>query len=421
MPALGTLVAEPLYVLADTAIIGHVGTAQLAGLALASTVLLTLHSLLIFLAYGTTGPVARLIGAGREPEAAARSLQGLWLALLLGVIGGVLLFTVREPLLRTFGSDPEVFGHARRYLTISIAGFPFMLILLAAGGAFHGRQDTRTPLALAVGGAMINLVLESILIFGFGYGVGASALSTVIAQGLTAGVAVTVLLRWIRRTGSSFAPHGATMLSLAKAGRALILRTAALRGSFTLSVLVASRMGSTEVAAHQVALQIWGTLALALDAVAIAGQALTGRWLGTGDVGQAKAATRRMIEIDIGVGTVAAIIVVVFRGPIASVFSDDVAVTGLVSSLLVLVALQQPLNGHVFALDGILIGAGDLSYLAVTMVAAATLFVALAILVLVGGLGLTWLWLALGVFMAARAIGLHVRWRSDRWLETTLP
>ncbi len=421
VPALGTLVAEPLYVLADTAIIGHVGTAELAGLALASTVLLTLHSLLIFLAYGTTGPVARLIGAGREPEAASRSLQGLWLALLLGVVVGVLLLAARNPLLRAFGSDAEVFGHAHRYLSISVFGFPFMLLLLAAGGAFHGRQDTRTPLALAVGGAVINLVLESVLVFGFGYGVGASALSTVVAQGLTAAIAVVVLLRWIRSTGARLTPHPATMRSLAKAGQALILRTAALRGSFTLSVLVASRMGSTEVAAHQVALQIWGTLALALDAVAIAGQALTGRWLGTGDIGQAKAATRRMIEIDIAVGVVAALVMVAFRGPIASIFSDDLAVTGLVSSLLLLVALQQPLNGHVFALDGILIGAGDLGYLAITMLAAAALFVVLAVAVLVTGSGLTWLWLALGVFMAARAIALHARWRSERWLETTLP
>ncbi len=420
VPALGTLVAEPLYVLADTAIIGHVGTNELAGLALASTVLLTLHALLIFLAYGTTGPVARLISSGREDQAANRSLQGLWLATALGIAGSLLIFVARTPLLELFGADDAVMAHADRYLSISLIGFPFMLVMLAAGGAFHGRQDTKTPLALALGGATINIIIESVLIFGFGFGVGASALSTVIAQVMTATVAVVLLMRWIRANTDQRRPDPALMLRLLKAGQALVLRTASLRGSFTLSVVLASRMGVVEVAAHQVALQIWGTLALALDAVAIAGQALTGKWLGTGDLDRARAAARRMIEVDVAVGAVAGLVVIVFRSPISSIFSDDPAVTGLVASVLVVVGLQQALNGHVFALDGILIGAGDLGYLARSMVAAAVLFIGLAVLVSVAGLGLLWLWAALCAFMGARAVALQLRWRSEEWLHTSL-
>lgn len=419
VPALGTLVAEPLYVLADTAIVGNLGTNELAGLALASTILLTLHSLMIFLAYGTTGPVARLIESGRQVDAAQRSLQGLWLALVLGIVAAVGVHLARDPLLAVFGASDPVTAAAERYLSISLIGLPFMLVMLAAAGSFHGRQNTVTPLTLAVGGASINLVLESVLIFGFGYGIGASALSTVIAQGITTAAALVLLLRWIRPLTSNRRPQRHAMWSLLCAGQALVLRTAALRGSFTLSVVIASRIGAVEVAAHQVALQIWGTLALALDAVAIAGQALTGKWLGSGDIKRALAATRRMVEVDIAVGTAMALLLILFRSPIASAFSDDPAVTSLVAFLLVLVAIQQPLNGHVFALDGILIGASDLGYLARSMVVAAAVFLVLAAVVSLADLGLGWLWGALGVFMAARALLLHHRWRSNRWLDAT--
>ncbi len=382
--------------------------------------LLTVHALLIFLAYGTTGPVARLISSGREDEAADRSLQGLWLAVVLGVAGSVLIYLARTPLLGLFGADADVVSHADRYLSISLLGFPFMLIMLAAGGSFHGRQNTTTPLALAIGGAVINLVLESVLIFGMGYGVGASALSTVISQVLVSTVAVVLTMRWVRQKSDQRRPQPAVMFALLKAGQALVLRTAALRGSMTLSVVVASRMGAVEVAAHQVALQIWGTLALALDAVAIAGQALTGKWLGTGNLDRARAAARRMIEVDIGVGVVAGLIVIVLRSPISSIFSDDLAVTELVAGVLIVVGLMHPLNGHVFALDGILIGAGDLGYLARSMVSAAAVFVACAGIVIVADLGLGSLWLAMCALMAARAVALQLRWRSDRWLHTSI-
>ena len=416
VPALGTLVAEPLYVLADTAIVGRLGTDELAGLALATTVLLAVHTLTIFLTYGTTAAVSRLIGGGRERDAAHQSVQGLWLALLLGCGFAAAGAVVGSDLLRALGGSGAPLEAAERYFSISLIGLPFLLLNLAGAGAFTGRQDTRTPLKVAVAGALANLVIELILIPGLGYGVGASALSTVVAQvGTGLGIAVAVL-RWAKGQGVGLRPEGATIGRLMLAGRALILRAVALRGSFTLGAAVAARIGVAELAAHQVALQVWSTLSLALDAVAIAGQALTGQWLGAGIAGRAKAAARRMIELDIAVAVALGVAVIALRWPLARLFSTDEAVVSATAFILVWVAISQPLNGYVFALDGILIGAGDLSYLGRTMAAAALVFAAGAVVLIRTGAGLGALWFWLTAFMGLRALALWWRWRSDRWV-----
>lgn len=420
IPALGTLVAHPLYLLVDTAIVGHLGTDQLAGLALGSTILLTFHAVMIFLAYGTTGPVARLLASGREVQAAERSLQGLWLATILGVTGGVILYGGRHWLLGLFGATEAVLANAEIYLSISLFGLPGMLVTLAASGTFHGRQDTRTPLVIAVTGAIFSLVIEVVLIFGFGYGIGAAALSTVLAQCLTGVAGAVLLLGWIRGTGAPLGPNPGQLWALLRSGQALVLRTVALRASFTFSVVVASHIGVAHVAAHQVTLQIWGIFALILDAVAIAGQALTGMWLGTGNHDAARSATRRMVEIDVAAGVMIGVILIVFRHPLAAIFSDDVAVTSLIATVLIIVGLQQPMNGHVFALDGILIGASDFNYLAASMLLSAVIFFATAGAVWALGLGLGWLWAAIAVLMATRAVMLHDRWRRGAWLQTTI-
>jgi putative MATE family efflux protein len=416
VPALGTLVAEPLYVLADTAIVGRIGTDELAGLALATAVLLSVHAIAIFLTYGTTATVARLIGGGKQADAAFQSAQGLWLAILLGVAAAVLLLFTGEWFLVLFGGEGAPLVAAKRYLFISLIGLPFLLLSMAGAGAFTGQQNTRTPLMIAVAGALANLIIELILVVGLGYGIGASALSTVIAQVGTGLIFATAVVRWSRKTGVGLRPHFPTIGRLMAAGRALILRSIALRGSFALGTAVAARVGVAELAAHQVATQIWGTLALALDAVAIAGQALTGKWLGAGDAERAKGAARRMIEVDVGVAAVAGIVVFLFRDQLAGLFSTDPAVISATSFILIFITVAQPLNGYVFALDGILIGAGDISYLGRTMAAAASIFAGLAVWILQAGAGLGWLWAAITVFMALRAVTLWWRWRSDRWV-----
>ncbi len=416
VPALGTLVAEPLYVLADTAIVGRLGTDELAGLALASAVLLSVHSLMIFLAYGTTATVSRLIGAGQEREGARQSVQGLWLAVLLGVGFALVLAPSGRWLLELLGGDGRALEAGQRYLVISLIGLPFLLLNLAGAGAYTGRQDTRTPLLVAVAGAVANLVIELVLVTGLGYGIGASALSTVIAQVGTGLVFAVGVRRWARGQGVGLRPDGRALIALGMAGRALMIRAIALRGSFTLAAAVAARIGVAELAAHQIALQMWSTLALALDAVAIAGQALTGRWLGAGDADRARSAARRMIELDVAVGAVAGLAVLVVREPLAQIFSTDPAVIAATASVLVWVAVSQPLSGYVFALDGILIGAGDLSYLGRSMAVAAAVFTALAVWMLDVGTTLDWLWAALILFMALRAVAVWWRWRSDRWV-----
>lgn len=416
VPAFGTLIAGPAYVLVDTAIVGNLGTTELAGLALASTVLLTIQGLMIFLAYGTTAAVSRMIGADDESEAARLSVQGLWLAVGLGIGFTLVAAAWARPLLRVLGGSGPELDAGITYLTISSAGLPFLLLSLAGAGAFHGRQNTTTPLVVAVAGNVANLVIEVVLIYGLGYGIGASALATVVAQAGVGMLYVQRVVTWARAREVALGPVGEMLVALLRAGQPLMLRTLALRGSFTFSTAVAARVGVAEVAAHQIALEIWSTLALALDAVAIAGQALTGRWLGAGMVERARGAARRMIQLDVAVGAVVGLGLIAARRPIVDVFTDDPAVIAAGVGVMWWVAASAPINGYVFALDGILIGAGDFAYLGWSMLAVSGVFAGLGAAVWVAGVGLWWLWAALASYMVLRAVAVGWRWRGDAWL-----
>jgi putative MATE family efflux protein len=418
VPAFGTLLAEPMYVLADTAIVGHLGTDELAGLALASTLLLAVHGICIFLAYGTTSAVSRLLGAGQEAQAKRVSIQGLWLAAGLGVGFGAVLAAGARPLLICLGGTGRALEAGQTYLVVSTIGLPFLLMTLAGAGSFHGRQNARTPLAVAVGGNVVNLALESILVFGLGFGVGASALATALTQIGTGLVFSYRVVGWAGGGADQLRPDPVVLGGLLRAGRPLVVRTLALRAAFTLATAAAARIGTLEVAAHQVALQVWSTLGLALDAVAIAGQSLTGRWLGAGAAERAREAARRMVALDVTLGLVVGIAVLVLRRPIAGIFTDDPALIHLIGYLLVWVALAEPMNGYVFALDGILIGAGDLAYLGRAMFAVSAVFLVMGAAVIATGAGLGWLWAALTAFMALRGVAVWWRWRSGRWLVT---
>ena len=415
VPALGALVAEPLYILADTAVVGHLGTTQLAGLAVASGVLLTAHAVCIFLAYGTTAAVARLLGAGDERAAAHQAVQGLWLGGGLGVVLGVAGALTSGQLVRLLGAEGAVAQNAEIYLRLSLPGLPALLLVLAGTGYLRGLQDTRTPLYVALGSAVANLVLELVVIYGFGYGIGASALATVVAQWGAAAVYLRTIGRSARALGVALRPHLAELRRLLKVAGALVVRTSALRGSLVLATAVAARIGTADLGAHQVAFELWSALALALDAVAIAGQAITGRLLGAGDVEGARAAGRRMIELGVVTGVAAGALIAALRGVLPSVFTDDQEVRRLAAFVLWYVAVLQPVNGVVFVLDGILIGAGDLRFLAGAMAAAGAVFAiaAGAVLVLDGGLG--WLWVAIGAFMVARLVPLLARFANGRW------
>ena len=416
IPAFGALIAEPLYVLTDTAVVGHLGTPQLAGLAVASSVLLTLYAVFIFLAYGTTAAVSRLVGAGDEREAAHQAVQSMWLALLIGLGVIVIGLGLSGRLVGWMGAEGAVAANALVYLRISLAGVPAMLLVLAGAGYLRGLQDTRTPLLVAIGTAAANLVIEVTLIYGLGLGIGASALATVLAQVGGAAVYVRRVGRAARRHGADLAPHPASLAALARVGGDLLVRTAALRAALVVATAVAARLGSVDVAAHVIAFEIWNFLALGLDAIAIAGQAMVGRALGAGDGPGARDAGRRLIEWGVALGALIGVLVAVLRTVLPHLFTDDPEVLALATFLLLWVAALQPVNAVAFVLDGVLIGAGDMRFLAGAMIVAAAVFIPAALLVLALDAGIGWLWASLGLLMATRASTLLARFTSDRWI-----
>jgi putative MATE family efflux protein len=414
-PAFVTLLAEPVYLLADTAVVGHLGTAQLGGLAVAASILLTAHSLCIFLAYGTTAAVARLVGAGEHREATHQAVQGVWLGALVGVALALVLALASEPLVRALGAEGDVATNALVYLRISLLGLPFLLVVLAGTGYLRGVQDTRTPLAVAVLTATLNLVLELVLIYGFGQGIGASALSTVVAQVVGAAIYLAVVARGGRAADVSLAPHLRTQRRLLVVGRDLVVRTAALRGSLVVLTAVAARIGPASVAAHQVAFEIWSFFAMALDALAIAAQAMVGRLLGAGRADDARAAGRRLLVLGVVGGALTTAVVLALSPLLPPVFTSDDEVADRIRLLLVWVAVLQPLAAVAFVLDGVLIGAGDQRFLAWAMAGAAAAMAVALVPVLPLGLGIGWVWAAFGVLMAVRVATLVVRFRGDRW------
>ncbi|MFD7734194.1 MATE family efflux transporter [Kitasatospora phosalacinea] len=418
VPAFGALVAEPLFLMADSAIVGHLGTAQLAGLGVASAALTTVVGVFAFLAYATTAAVARRIGAGDRRAAVQQGVDGIWLALLLSVGVVALTLLLAPQAARLLGASATAAPHAVTYLRISALGVPAMLLVLAATGVLRGFQDTRTPLLVAIGGFTANLLLNLGLVYGAGLGVAGSAWGTVIAQNAMAAVYVVVVVRGARREGAALRPDAAGIRASARAGGPLLVRTLSLRAVLLLATAVAAHLGDAEVAAHQITMTVWSFVAFALDAVAIAGQAIIGRYLGAGDLPGTRAATRRMVEWGLGAGVLFGLLMVLGRPLYVPLFSSDPAVQQQLSAALLLAALTQPVGGLVFVLDGVLMGAGDGRYLALAMLATLLLFVPAALAVPALGLGLAGLWWAMNLFMLSRAAFLVGRVRTGHWMVT---
>ncbi len=422
IPALGALVAAPLYVLADTAVVGNLlGTTELAGLSVAGQTLLTLNAVMIFLAYGTTAAVSRLLGGGQQRQAAHHAVQGLWLAAVMGVVLALVMWAFADPVLRLIGETDDgnaeaVLEQARIYLLVSLWGLPALLLTLSGVGYLRGLQDTTRPLIVAIAAAAFNLILELILIVGFGFEIGASALSTVIAEWLGAAAYLWWIGRDVRSLGVKLRPDFGEIIRLLRVGCALFVRTVALRGSFTVSVAAASRISTEALAAHEIAFQFFIFTALALDSVAIAGQSMIGRFLGSDDEAGAREAGSRVLQWGVAVGLIALVIFGAGAPFLPQLFTNDAAVISLATLAMIHLALMQPINGIVFALDGILIGAGDLTFLAWAMATAAIVYIPLAILVPALGLGLGWLWGSIWVLMVVRAVGVLWRFRSNNWV-----
>jgi putative MATE family efflux protein len=405
IPALGALAAEPLYLLADTAIVGHLGTPQLAALALAATVLSNLVALCIFLTYGTTARVTRLHGAGQDAEAAALGPQALWLALGAGVLIAGAIAALAAPLVHALGGEGHVAHMGVRYLRISSLGVPMALVALAGQGWLRGMSDLRTPLVIVVVANVVNVVLEVVFVYGLDWGLDGSAWGTVIAQ-LGMGCAfATVLLRVFAL------PHLDRIRSLVSIGAQLVVRTAALLACFVLATAACARIGTASLAAHQIGFQLFGFLALVLDAIAIAGQVIVGRALGAGDADAAYAAARRMLELSLAAGVLIAAILGALVGVVPRAFSGDATVIDRAHAMWPLFCLLWPVAAVVFALDGILIGASDTRYLAGAMVVAFAVF---APLVLVAQT-IAAVWAALNALMVVRLATLGARFLRRRW------
>ena len=419
VPALGALAAEPLYLLADTAIVGHLGTNPLAGLAVAGTVLTAAFSVFNFLAYSTTASVARQFGAGNRRAAAEYGVDGCWLAVGLGLGLAALGLVLAPQIADVMGASAAVRPYAITYLRISILGAPALLLMLAGAGYVRGMQDTRPTLVIAVASNTANLLLELLLVYGFDLGIKGSAWGTVIAQVGGAAAYVAVLGRAARRSEASLRPRLAGIRVNAVVGSRLVIRTAALLVTLLTATAIASRIGDDEVAAHLVAMQIFLFLALSLDALAIAGQAMVGRYLGADAAHDARASARRLLEWGVAAGVVLGAAVALTRPWLASLFTDDGEVRELVEQLLWFVAALQPVAAVVFVLDGVLIGAGDAGYLAIAMlVATLGVYLPVALVVAVVDAGVLWLWAAISLWVVARFVGMVARYRTDRWQVT---
>lgn len=416
VPAFGALVAEPLFLMADSAIVGHLGTAQLAGLGVAAALLSTLVNVFVFLAYATTAAVSRRVGAGDRRSAVQQGIHGVWLALLISAAVVALTEPLARRLTALFGASPDAAHHAVTYLRISALGIPAMLMVLAATGVLRGLQNTRTPLTVAVAGFSANLALNLLLVQGAGLGIAGSALGTVLAQWGMAAAYVAVIVRGARRTGASLRPDARGILGNATAGVPLLVRTLALRAVLLIATGTAARLGDDGVAAHQVAMSLWNFLAFALDAIAIAGQAVVGRRLGAGDAAGARAATRRMVLWGIGTGAVLGALLIAARPLYEPLFTDDPAVRHALGPVLLLAGAVQPVCGVVFVLDGVLMGAGDGRYLAWAMLGTLAAYAPLALTV--GATGLTALWLAIALSMLVRMLFLAHRATTSAWLVT---
>ncbi|MEU3095454.1 MATE family efflux transporter [Streptomyces sp. NPDC006967] len=418
VPAFGALVAEPLFVMADSAIVGHLGTAQLAGLGIASALLMAAVSVFVFLAYATTAAVARRVGAGDLASAIRQGMDGIWLALLLGTAVIAVVLPTAPALVDLFGASDTAAPYAITYLRISTFGIPAMLVVLAATGVLRGLQDTKTPLYVAIGGFVTNGVLNVALVYGAGLGIAGSAWGTVIAQWGMAAVYLTVVVRGARRHGASLRPDSAGIRASAQAGVPLLVRTLSLRAILMIATAVAARLGDSDIAAHQIILSLWSLLAFALDAIAIAGQAIIGRYLGAGDAQGAREVCRRMVQWGIAAGVVLGALVILARPVFLPLFTSDATVKEAALPALVIVALCQPICGIVFVLDGVLMGAGDGPYLAWAMLLTLAVFAPVALLIPSLGGGLTALWATMTLMMGVRMLTLWFRTRSGRWIVT---
>ena len=423
-PALPVLAAEPLYLLVDTAVVGRLGAVPLAGLAIAAVLFAQVTGQLNFLSYGTTARAARLHGAGRRAAAVGEGVQATWLALAVGLLVLGVGQLVAGPVARVLGDGGAVAAAAESWLRVALFGAPLVLVTLAGNGWMRGVQDTARPLRYVLAGNALSAVLCAPLVHGLGafagLGLVGSAAANLVGQTVGAGLFLLALHREraVAPAGEpvSLRPVPALLRAQLSMGRDLLVRSLAFQACFLSAAAVAARFGAATVAAHQVVLQLWFFMALVLDAVAIAAQSLVGAALGGGDVPRARALARQVGGYGLVLGTAFGVLFAALAGVLPRVFTHDPAVLAAVPAAWWFFAGMQPLAGVVFALDGVLMGAGDAAYLRTwTLAAAAGGFLPLVWASLAFGWGLVGIWTGLLLFVVLRLVAVLLRVRSGAW------
>lgn len=418
VPAIGALIADPILGLVDTAVAGRLGPVTLGALGLGVAVLATVSWVFNFLVYGTTATVARAVGAGDLDRAGRQVVHAAWAALALGLAAGLFLGVAARPVVQLLGAVPELLDPAVVYLRIRAVGIVALLLTYVGHGAFRGVADTRTPLVIAVGANVVNAALDVLLVFVFGLGLAGIAWATVAAE-YGAVLAFAVL---IRRAGVPLRghrrPERRELRVLVAVSRDLFVRTGALVAGLLAVTAAAARVGALTAAAHQVIWQVWVTVSFVMDGFAIAAQALVGTALGAGDVRDARSTARTLARWGVIGGAVAAVTLVVAGGVVPRLLTDDATVLVVVAAAWWLAMGGHVVNGPVFVLDGVLMGAGDFAYLRNWTVAAAAVAAVTAQAAVSAGGGILSLWVAVQAMMVVRLVSLLARLRGDAWMTT---
>ncbi|MFK7988230.1 MAG: MATE family efflux transporter [Sandaracinaceae bacterium] len=410
LPALGSLAADPLVSLVDTMFVGRIDGTALGALGVCSAVFGLAFFVFNFLSTGVTPLVASAVGRGDRDEAGRWIMQALTLAVILGLLATAALEGLTEPILSGMGARGALWAPSETYLRIRALATPAVLLITVGHGAFRGHQNTRTPFWLTLGLNVVNLVLDPLLIFGLGWGIAGAAWATTIAQ-------------WVGAVGflaAVFAPSGLgvrfaipklrDLAPLLKVGSALSLRTFALVSTFTLATAVATRIGERAVAAHQVVAQIWLFLALVVDSVAIAGQALVGRLLGQGERTEARRVADRLLRWGLVLGLVLGAVFWALGPILPGWFTDEAAILRDVDTVYIFVIVSQPIGALVFVWDGLFMGAQDFRFLAAQMLLSAAAGAAVLLSVIPMGWGLTGVWWGMIALLSARLLTLGWRY-----------
>lgn len=415
MPALAALAADPLYSVVDTILVGHLGPRPLGALAIGTAAFTVSFWVFSFLAFGVTPKVAMLLAAGERDRAGVVGVQALLLALSMGAVVSITGVLFAGPIVRGLGAGPEIAGLAEDYLRIRVLASVPVLLVTVGHGWLRGAQDTRTPMMIVTAGAVANGFLDYLFIYPFGWGIAGAAWATVAGQAGAAIAFVIVLRRRMRPP--SWRWHGPSLRELLTVGAALVIRTGVLLGALTVATSAAARMGVVPLASWQIAMQVFSLLAFTVDSVAIAAQALVGNRLGAGRAAEATAMGRRLLWWGIGLGAVLLVVLVPLARPLAGAFSDDRAVVDAAAGVLVWIGLLQPVSAIAFTLDGILMGASDMRFLAGAMAVCSACFVPVALISVGAGWGTGGLTAGLALWLALRSILTGWRFGRGRWLR----